>query len=86
MARNLKTSVCPNLPRMLKKRPASKSKFTAHSIEAHALDTFGSVEKAEHWLNRPNLIFRGQSPRQAIQADPTAVEAELIRIDHGIFA
>lgn len=31
--------------------------ITAQSVKAHALDTFGSAEKAEHWMSRPNPLF-----------------------------
>jgi uncharacterized protein (DUF2384 family) len=33
------------------------------SVAAHALDTFGSPEKAERWLNRPNPLFEGKAPK-----------------------
>lgn len=58
---------------------------TARSVEEHALDTFGTVEKAEHWLNRPNPVLGGKTPRQVLQADPSWVEAELVRIDYGVY-
>ena len=64
--------------------PPSKT-LTARSVEEHALDTFGTVEKAEHWLNRPNPMFGGKTPRQVLQADPSWVEAELVRIDYGVY-
>lgn len=59
---------------------------TAESVEKHALDTFGTVEKAEHWLNRPNPLFSGKTPRQVLRADPSWVEAALVRIDYGVYA
>ncbi len=52
---------------------------------AHALETLGSPEKAEHWMNRPNPLFHGKTPAQMIKSDPVAVEAELVRIDHGVY-
>lgn len=55
------------------------------SILAHALDTFGSKEKAEHWMNRPNPLFDNKTPAQLMSTDPAAVEAELVRIDHGVY-
>jgi uncharacterized protein (DUF2384 family) len=58
---------------------------TARSVEEHALDTFGTVEKAEHWLRRPNPLFGGKTPQQVLQADPSWVEAELVRIDYGVY-
>jgi len=59
--------------------------ITAQSVKAHVLDTFGSAEKAEHWMSRPNPLFRGQTPRQVIQSDPSWVEAALVRIDYSVY-
>jgi hypothetical protein len=58
---------------------------TARSVKEHALDTFGTPEKAEHWLHRPNPVFGGKRPRQVLHADPSWVEAELVRIDYGVY-
>ena len=54
-------------------------------ILLHALETFGSVHKAVHWLDRRNHIFEGETAALKIETDPLAVEAELTRIDHGVF-
>lgn len=62
--------------------PAS---VTAQSVKGHALDTFGSAEKAEHWFARPNPLFDGNTPQRVLEADPSRVEAELVRIDCGIY-
>jgi uncharacterized protein (DUF2384 family) len=59
--------------------------ITAQSVKAHALDTFGSAEKAAHWMGRPNPLLDGKMPRQVIQSDPFSVEAALTRIDHGVY-
>ena len=59
--------------------------ITAQSVKAHALDTFGSAEKAEHWMSRPNALFHWKTPIQVIQSDPLWVEAELVRIDYGVY-
>ena len=59
--------------------------ITSRSVEAHALETFGSEAKAEHWLSRRNPVFQGKTPRQIIKVDPLMVEAELVRIDHGVY-
>lgn len=59
--------------------------ITAQSVKAHALDTFGSAEKAEHWMSRPNPLLQGKTPRQVIQSDPSPVEAALVRIDYGVY-
>ena len=64
--------------------PRGKS-VKARSVEEHAVDTFGTVEKARHWFNRPNPIFGGKTPQQVLQADPSRVEAELVRIDYGVY-
>jgi uncharacterized protein (DUF2384 family) len=55
------------------------------SIAEHALETFGSKEKSQHWMNRPNPLFHGQTPSQVMRTDPVLVEAELVRIDHGVY-
>lgn len=60
----------------------------AQPIIAHALDTFGSEERAWHWLQRPNLLFAGSAPIHILQNDPAKyelVEDELSRIDYGVF-
>ena len=59
--------------------------ITAQSVKAHVLDTFGSAEKAEHWMSRPNPLFQGKTPRQVIQSDPSWVEAALVRIDYSVY-
>jgi uncharacterized protein (DUF2384 family) len=59
--------------------------ITFRSVQAHALDTFGSAEKAEHWMNRPNPLFRGKTPKQVLESDPSSVESELVRIDYGVY-
>jgi hypothetical protein len=59
--------------------------ISGDSITAHALATFGSPEKAQHWMNRPNPLFAGKTPAQMIKSDLAAVEAELVRIDHGVY-
>jgi hypothetical protein len=57
----------------------------AHVL-AHAVETFGSRVNANEWLNRPNRMFANKTPLQILTADPEAVEEELVRIDHGMFA
>jgi len=68
-----------------RERDSKDQKITVKALEAHALDTFGSKEKAQHWMNRPNAMFQGKSPRDFVQVDPGLVEAELVRIDHGVY-
>jgi uncharacterized protein (DUF2384 family) len=60
-------------------------KISRESVAAHALATFGSPEKAQHWMKRPNPLFHGKTPLQALKSDPVGVEAELVRIDHGVY-
>ena len=36
-------------------------------------------------MNRPNPLFDGKSPAQVIEFDLVGVEAELVRIDHGVY-
>jgi len=54
-------------------------------VFAHALATFGSPEKPRHWMNRPNPPFHGKTPAQVVEVDLVGVEAELVRIDHGVY-
>jgi putative toxin-antitoxin system antitoxin component (TIGR02293 family) len=58
---------------------------TLKSVRAHALDTFGSAEKAEHWMSRPNPLLQGKTPQQVAESDPSSVEAALVRIDYGVY-
>ena len=55
------------------------------AVLAHAFETFGSPEKANHWLHRPNHVFQGRTPLEVIGSNPQAVEIELTRIDHGVY-
>jgi uncharacterized protein (DUF2384 family) len=75
----------PNAPPSPAIQDAQGRAITAQSVKAHALDTFGSEEKAERWMSRPNPLFQGKTPIQFIQSDPLWVEAELVRIDYGVY-
>ena len=55
------------------------------AVLAHAHETFGSEEKANHWLRRPNHVFQGRTPLEVVGSDPQAVEIELTRIDYGVY-
>jgi Protein of unknown function (DUF2384) len=59
--------------------------ITSETVRAHALEAFGDVEKTDHWLRRPNQLFQGRSPLQVLEVDPAAVEAEIVRIEHGVY-
>jgi uncharacterized protein (DUF2384 family) len=67
------------------KKAASPRLISPESVAAHALATFGSPEKAQHWMHRANPLFHGKTPAQIIDFDPVGVEAELVRIDHGVY-
>ena len=69
----------------LKAVKMTSNQISRNSVAAHALATFGSPEKAQHWMNRPNALFDGKTPAQVIESDVIAVEAELVRIDHGVY-
>ena len=64
--------------------PAPKADPTV-AVRAHAVETFGSEARANDWLSRPNVVFRGRTPNQILNENPAAVEEELSRIDHGMF-
>jgi uncharacterized protein (DUF2384 family) len=68
-----------------RKKAAGSGGITRKSVAAHALETFGSSEKARHWLNRPNPLFRGKTPAEVLEIDPMLIETELVRIDHGVY-
>jgi hypothetical protein len=55
------------------------------AVLAHVFETFGSSEKANHWLHRPNHVFQGRTPLEVIGSNPEAVEIELTRIDYGVY-
>jgi len=58
---------------------------TDAAVLAHAYETFGSPEKANHWLHRPNHVFQGRTPLEVVGTDPQSVEIGLTRIDHGVY-
>lgn len=59
--------------------------ITSATVKAHAVETFGSRRKADHWLSRRNPLFKGKTPLEIMQEDPSRVEAALTRIDHGVY-
>ncbi len=59
--------------------------LSRESVAVHALATFGSPQKARHWMNRPNPLLHGKTPAEAIECDLREVEAELVRIEHGVY-
>ena len=57
---------------------------TIGRVLAHAAETFGSAQKAERWLRRPNPLLNGR-PLDRMEHDPKAIDDELTRIDHGVY-
>jgi hypothetical protein len=57
-------------------------------IKTLAYRVFGDEEKADAWLERPNISLSGQKPADLVKDElGTAVVREMLeRIDHGIFA
>jgi uncharacterized protein (DUF2384 family) len=82
----LKSVGSVELARMInRKKAAGSGAITRESVDAHALATFGSTEKARHWMNRPNPLFHGKTPAEVLEIDLVLIEAELVRIDHGVY-
>jgi putative toxin-antitoxin system antitoxin component (TIGR02293 family) len=67
------------------KRGSAEEVAEFAKVLAHAVETFGSRENANAWLNRPSRVFGHRSPLQILTQDPSSVEEELVRIDHGMF-
>ena len=57
-------------------------------VAYRAIQTLGSHEKAEQWLERPNRALGGERPLSLLDTDIGArqVKAVLGRIDHGVFS
>jgi uncharacterized protein (DUF2384 family) len=36
-------------------------------------------------MNRPNPLLDGKTPAQVMETEPAGVEAEFVRIDHGVY-
>src|SRR5260370_21895722 len=45
---------------------------TSATVRAHARQAFGDVGKTDHWLRRPNQLFKGRSPLKMLEVDPAA--------------
>ena len=68
--------------------PATLSAAAAPIVQ-HALEAFGSEERAWHWLERANPLLDGISPIEILQTDRSRfelVDDELTRIEHGVFS
>jgi putative toxin-antitoxin system antitoxin component (TIGR02293 family) len=88
-ATSTRSTELPGISEVKRQRPPKRGPKDLRVKEyarvlAHAVDTFGSQWKADAWLNRPNRIFNQRSPLQVLTVDPTSVDQELIRIDHGM--
>ncbi|GAA5503595.1 hypothetical protein Dxin01_03354 [Deinococcus xinjiangensis] len=49
-------------------RPLPDTPITEAEVEAVARQLTGDAEVARAWMDRPNLDFDGQTPRQAVQS------------------
>ena len=56
-------------------------------VLALAEETFGDREAARTWLRRSNRALAGQAPLELLDTDggARAVEAVLVRVEHGVF-
>lgn len=57
-------------------------------VMAHAIDTFGTEQKASRWLRSPNLVLAGQMPLDLLDTDAGVREVETVlgRIDYGVYS
>lgn len=62
--------------------------FRVANVAAHAIDVFGSREKAARWLRRPNRALGGAVPLTLLDtaAGATQVDQILGRIEHGVYS
>lgn len=83
--------------RTLSRRLASHSRLSAEESDramrlarvlAHAIDTFGSKEKATRWLNSRPIVMEGHTPLELLDTDAGVrwVDTVLGRIDYGIYS
>jgi putative toxin-antitoxin system antitoxin component (TIGR02293 family) len=59
----------------------------APDIWQHAVDTFGSEDRALRWMRQPLAELEERTPEEVLLegGQPDAVEAILARIDYGVF-
>ena len=57
-------------------------------VISSATDTFGSREKAEEWLRRPNRALSGRRPEDVLETDDGALKVAQVlgRLAHGLFS
>ena len=56
------------------------------AVWQHALDLFGSEEKAARWMATRLSELQERTPEEVIHENPDAVEAVLDRIEYGVFS
>jgi len=68
--------------------PESDRMMRLARVVAHALDTFGTEEKAALWLRTPNIVLGGDAPLHLLDTDSGAREVDTVlgRIDYGLFS
>lgn len=83
--------------RTLSRRLASDARLSADEsdrmmrlarVMAHAIDTFGTQEKAAHWMQTSNLVLEGQTPLSLLDTDAGVRQVDTIlgRIDYGLYS
>ena len=90
------TGVIGIAPRTLARRKAQRILNAVESdrlyrlarVTQMAVHTLRSLEKAKHWLDRPNRGLSGETPLSLLDTDIGARQVETIlgRIYHGIFS
>jgi putative toxin-antitoxin system antitoxin component (TIGR02293 family) len=57
-------------------------------VRHRAEQVFGDAAKAKRWLGKPSRGLGGRTPLQLAETGEgaAAVEAELVRIEHGVYA
>jgi putative toxin-antitoxin system antitoxin component (TIGR02293 family) len=62
----------------------------ARAAWQHALDTFGTEERALRWMRMPLSELGGRTPEEVLAGETpdaaAAVDAILTRIDYGVYA
>jgi putative toxin-antitoxin system antitoxin component (TIGR02293 family) len=56
------------------------------TVWQHALDLFGSEQKAARWMATRLSELQERTPEEVINETPDAVEAILDRIEYGVFS
>ncbi len=59
----------------------------APEIWRHAVDTFGTEERAQRWMQQPLAELGNRTAEQVLRQQPDSedVEAVLTRIDYGVY-